>query len=367
MMKRRMLLQAIMMSCAAMGFAQHTVTAKLSDLKDGDIIVRYIDLAKRTVAHRDTLTVKDGTFYLDAKGDKAQMAQIAGQQQGSLRIFIVPGEQGVLTGTMNHAEWSGSKFYTDLAKLEKTTDPLYAELRSINDDYSNKVKAGANADSLHNIIMPSFRATQKKIADLQMDFIKNNPANDVSATLLMYIDDVQQAINLLSPSVKTGKFSEIVAGMQVLADRQKAQAEAAARVAPGKMAPAFTLKTPEGADLSLASLRGKYLILDFWGSWCGWCIKGFPDMKKYYEKYKSKLEILGVDCRDTQDKWKAAIAKYELPWKHVYNPDNSSLTAEYAIEGYPTKVIIDPDGKIVKTIEGEDPAFYTYLDELFNN
>ena len=90
-------------------------------------------------------------------------------------------------------------------------------------------------------------------------------------------------------------------------------------------------------------------------------------MKKYYEKYKSKLEILGVDCRDTQDKWKAAIAKYELPWKHVYNPDNSSLTAEYAIDGYPTKVIIDPDGKIVKTIEGEDPAFYTYLDELFNN
>ena len=88
-------------------------------------------------------------------------------------------------------------------------------------------------------------------------------------------------------------------------------------------------------------------------------------MKKYYEKYKSKMEILGVDCRDTQEKWKAAIEKYELPWKHVYNPDNSSLTADYAIEGYPTKVVIDPEGKIVKTIVGEDPEFYTFLDELF--
>ena len=130
-------------------------------------------------------------------------------------------------------------------------------------------------------------------------------------------------------------------------------------------APDFTLPDINGEPVKLSSLRGKYVVLDFWGSWCGWCIKGFPDMKKYYEKYKSKLEILGVDCRDTQEKWKAAIAKYELPWKHVYNPDNSSLTADYAIEGYPTKVIIDPEGKIVKTIVGEDPEFYTFLDELF--
>ena len=63
------------------------------------------------------------------------------------------------------------------------------------------------------------------------------------------------------------------------------------------------------------------VVLNFWGSWCGWCIKGFPEMKNYYKKY--------------------------------------------AIEGYPTKILVDPEGKIARVIIGEDPAFYTFLDEQF--
>ena len=125
------------------------------------------------------------------------------------------------------------------------------------------------------------------------------------------------------------------------------------------------LKDINGNDLSLSDLRGKYVILDFWGSWCGWCIKGFPDMKKYYEKYSDKFEILGIDCNDTEDKWKDAVAKHELPWKHVYNPRTSTVTKQYAITGYPTKIVVGPDGKIVRTIVGEDPKFYEYLDGLF--
>lgn len=132
----------------------------------------------------------------------------------------------------------------------------------------------------------------------------------------------------------------------------------------GDTAPNFTLNDINGNPLSLQSLRGKYLILDFWGSWCGWCIKGIPDMKKYYEKYNSKLEILGIDCRDTDQKWKDAVKNYELPWKHVYCPRDNQLLKTYSIKGFPTKIIIDPKGKIVKTIIGEDPEFYTILDEL---
>lgn len=131
------------------------------------------------------------------------------------------------------------------------------------------------------------------------------------------------------------------------------------------VAPDFTLKSIDGSDLSLSSLRGKYVILDFWGSWCIWCIKGFPELKKYYQKYADRMEILGVDCGDTEEKWKQAVAKHELKWKHVYNPRDSKLTEQYAITGFPTKIIIDPEGKIVKTVVGEDPAFYKFLDELF--
>ena len=75
-------------------------------------------------------------------------------------------------------------------------------------------------------------------------------------------------------------------------------------------------------------------------------------MKEYYEKYKGKFEILGVDCNDTEAKWKAAVEKHQLPWIHVYNPKGGDLLDKYGIQGFPTKIVVGPDGKIVKTIVG---------------
>ena len=147
-----------------------------------------------------------------------------------------------------------------------------------------------------------------------------------------------------------------------------AMAETTAEAADGALAPDFTLNDLSGKPLTLSSLRGKYVILDFWGSWCGWCIKGFPKMKEYYQKYAGKFEILGIDCNDPEERWKVAVEKYELPWLHVYNPrGDSKVLEQYEIQGFPTKIIVGPDGKIVKTIIGEDPAFYAFLDELFKN
>ena len=131
------------------------------------------------------------------------------------------------------------------------------------------------------------------------------------------------------------------------------------------MAPDFTLEDIYGMPLTLSSFRGTYVVLDFWGSWCPWCIKGIPEMKNYYKKYSGKFEIIGIDCNDPVEKWKAAVANYDMPWKHVYNPKGSRLAQQYGVQGYPTKIIIDPQGRVDKVVVGEDPAFYKYLDELF--
>ena len=136
--------------------------------------------------------------------------------------------------------------------------------------------------------------------------------------------------------------------------------------ADAQMAPDFTLNDINGKPLSLSSLRGKYVIIDFWGTWCIWCVRGMPMMKEYYKKYSDKMEILGVDCNDPEKKWKAGVKELDLPWKHVYNPKGSTEVLEkYEIEGFPTKVLVDPEGKLVKIVVGEDPKFYLYLDELF--
>jgi len=144
--------------------------------------------------------------------------------------------------------------------------------------------------------------------------------------------------------------------------------EAAAVEDEADMAPDFELPNLQGATTKLSSLRGKYVVIDFWGSWCVWCIRGIPQMKNYYTKYKDKMEILGVDCRDSEDKWRAAVDEYQLPWPQVYCDDANlrKLGSKYGVQGFPTKVLVDPNGKIVKTSIGEAPSFYTFLDSIFS-
>ena len=134
------------------------------------------------------------------------------------------------------------------------------------------------------------------------------------------------------------------------------------------MAPDFTLKDINGQQFTLSSLRGKYVVLDFWGSWCPWCLRGLPRMKEYYQKYKNRMEIVGIDCQETEEDWRACVKENQIPWLHVYNPtDDDSLQQAYALEGYPHKVVISPEGRILRTFIGEVPEFYSYLDELLGS
>ena len=238
-------------------------------------------------------------------------------------------------------------------------------MNELTEDFYTKINAGANKDSLQKVIMPKYSALQAQMQEAQMNFIKENPKSGVSASLLMGVEDLETAYGYLDESVKTGVFSLFTDAVKNEIEKQQAQKKAMEKLAPGNPAPDFTLNDINGKPLALSSLRGKYVIIDFWGSWCGWCIKGMPEMKKYYEKYNGKLEILGVDCNDTEEKWKAAVEKHQLPWKHVYNPrSNREVLTKYAVSGFPTKVLVDPKGNIVKLLAGEDPAFYQLLDEV---
>lgn len=129
-------------------------------------------------------------------------------------------------------------------------------------------------------------------------------------------------------------------------------------------APGFKLKNLYGKDISLSDFKGKWVVLDFWGSWCIWCVRGFPELKEAYAKYKDELVIVGIDCGESEADWKAGVAKYELPWVNVYCPQGSSLTAEYGVRGFPTKAIIDPEGNIRNVTIGHNPEFFTILADL---
>ena len=131
----------------------------------------------------------------------------------------------------------------------------------------------------------------------------------------------------------------------------------------GATAPMFTLKDNNGKDLSLSDLKGKHVVIDFWGTWCPWCVKGIPEMKTSYEKYSDKLEILSVDCGDKEGDWKDAVKELEMTWKNVFDAKNE-VAEQYEIQGFPTKIVLDPEGNILKVFVGESEEFYQYLDNI---
>lgn len=130
-------------------------------------------------------------------------------------------------------------------------------------------------------------------------------------------------------------------------------------------APTFILKDLNGKDVSLADYRGKWVILDFWGTWCPWCIKGFQALKDAYSKYDGKIEIIGIDCGDTEEQWRAGVKQFELPWVQVYKPEaESKIISDYYVQSFPTKIIISPEGKVANITVGENPEFFTTLARL---
>ena len=198
-----------------------------------------------------------------------------------------------------------------------------------------------------------------------MGYVKAHPDQDAAAAL---IAELPEELDFLEPAeaLLTDRARGSVAANLYKKKLEKAQNEAAKHAQKGSEATDFTLMDINGKPLSLSSLRGKWVVIDFWGSWCVWCIKGMPKMKEYYAKYQDKLEILGVDCNDTVEKWKGAVAKHELPWLHVYwDKEKGDNPLElYHVDNFPTKILIDPEGKVAKVVVGESPGFYDFLDKV---
>jgi len=262
----------------------------------------------------------------------------------------------------------GTQVYEDYQQAQNWLEPSSKAL----DAFMMQLREKLNSGTPQEQVMDEYQANMPKLyqayVDAIMAYIKAHPDQDASVALIAEMSDevesIEAAAALLTERARGSKVAELYKKKLEIA-KQEAEEEAKQYALEGQMAPDFTLNDINGKPLALSSLRGKWVIIDFWGSWCGWCIKGMPKMKEYYAKYSGKLEILGVDCNDTVEKWKAAVAQHELPWLHVYWDQDSGDNPVwyYGVQGFPTKIVVDPQGQVAKVVVGEDPAFYDFLDE----
>jgi len=212
----------------------------------------------------------------------------------------------------------------------------------------------------------------EEMNDVLADFVKKHPASYVTAYLLRYsrncpTDSLRKVYTAFPAAVKQSSYGKAIA--EALENRKKG--------VPGALAAGFSSTDINGQALSLSDYKGKYVLVDFWASWCVPCRKGNPHLKELYSQYKDKgFEIIGVSDDDSRpEAWKGAVAKDELPWKHVLrgmkvtrdgdkvNIDRSKdISAGYNVSSLPTQILIGPDGKIIGRY-GEGGDEHAALDE----
>ena len=134
----------------------------------------------------------------------------------------------------------------------------------------------------------------------------------------------------------------------------------------GRVAPEFTFPDINGKDVSLSSLRGKYVLIDFWASWCGPCRKESPNVHKQYNLYKDRgFEVVSVSIDKKEDAWKKAVKEDHITGTILNAKDSKQLMLDYSFSGVPFILILDKEGKIIaKNVRGKE--LVKKLDEIFN-
>ena len=351
------------------------VSGMLNGIESDTLLVNHRPVGEGE-AQLDTVPMQNGQFAFNVGDSVLKQVYIYAKPSGNgaismqaLGLILLPGRPVTVSGTLEDYRLGGDAFYEACNELNDQLRPCILKLDSLREVCMQMEKDGIPSDSIRKAYAPS-REFLDRMQDLRCDFIRSHADQEVAVYALsrdLSMQRVGEMLDVVAEPVRTGVMAPLYRQVKEGYDKEMERRAAAERVKEGNPAPDFTLKDLKGNDFTLSSLRGKYVVLDFWGSWCGWCIKGVPDMKKAYAKHKAKVEFVGIDCRDTEEKWRKAVAEHDMPWLHVRNEGKPDVSVLYAVRGYPTKIVLSPEGTILKIVVGEDPEFYSYLDELLKS
>ena len=318
---------------------------------------------------------KDGKFAFNVSDEPGELF-IADKDNfiTFIQIYLAQGEKLVMEGTMADYKISGTPFYQDMGEyheLVKGYDVRVRQALMAMDEGGSEDEA----DEVDDAAMEDFERIKQECdqakSDIGLEFVKAHPDSDFSAYLVCYLlrSDFNEGLQALTERARNGKLKYLIdqTEQRYSSDEasMKAYAASKGKVYIGTDAPDFTLKTIEGEDFTLSSLRGRYVMLDFWGSWCHWCVEGMPKVKEISEKYADKLTVVSVDCNDTEARWRKAVEKIGyMTWPQVYNPRSVSIDGTYQVEAFPTFIIINPEGKIIAKFEGEGEHFVAEVGAL---
>jgi peroxiredoxin len=355
------------------------IEGHLSNAPVGPVVLEELTL--------DNVKVVDSTAVKDASGKFTLKGSVP--EQGLYRV-VFPNNKFILlsldAGTMkiegdlnkpDEMKFSGSEATTELQQFMKDISAqsivLTEEMRRL--------------DSLHgtmpdSLFQPQVAAFQQKEKDFENGFFiladkTKNPANAVFALSQLrngeeFMAHKQVLTNLTTRFPKntlvksmTSKIAELEkAG--ATSDAGSADADTPSGMKVGEAAKDFTLPDVSGKNVSLSSFKGKFVLVDFWASWCGPCRQENPNVVSVYNQFKNKnFTVLGVSLDKSKDKWLQAIKDDGLTWTHVSDLKqwDAAVVSLYGINAIPTNMLLDPQGKII-AIGLRGPALEAKLKEV---
>lgn len=329
------------------------INGNLEKIKRGTI---YLNIYKEDQTFKDSAFIKNGKFKFTGFVSSPYFAALTmpDRRDDYFTFFVEPTTIDISGrgDSLKLLTVKGSSINADdqllkqrmkaISNWETTNSKIY--------EAAYKEKNRRVMDSLDQVDFDILAAKRKVVSS----FVKENPKSMRAAMAILenyayYAEaaDVEPLYNELSPEIRTSAKGKEIRKM----------IDTYAKVAIGKTAPDIMQYTPDSTQLSLSSLKGKYVLIDFWASWCGPCRRENPNVLAAYNQFKDKgFTVFGVSYDTKKDRWIKAIADDHLAWNHVSDLDGwqNSTSAEYGIKAIPSNLLLDKNGVIIaKNIFGD--------------